>query len=218
MNWKCVSVMVLCVMGLPALAMAEVTPCQLTWNPNTESDLKGYRIYKPGQITPLAQVPKTVTSYDCSGTADNVWHPFYVTAIDDAGSRTDTTRNPAGDNESLPSLTVQKMFAITSPVLSPPTGFMISGVTFTWAAVPGATGYALRVHEAGTPYEPCTSMAFCADVLGTSQPVALKPNTKYDVWLHSRNAQGLSVTTAGLSFTTPVIDIVKPASPTLTIQ
>lgn len=196
-------------LALPGLSYAEITPCSLTWAPNTESDLKGYRIYKSptsGVYGPrLTEVGK-VGVYDCSGTADDKTYFFRITAIDDAGSRTDGTQNPLGDNESVPSNEVSKLFKITSTVtlLPPPTNFKATGSTLSWDAVVGATAYALRVHEAGAPYDPCTSMVFCANVTGTSKTFTLKPGTAYDAWIHSINALG-NGTSIGTSFTTPAL-------------
>jgi len=75
-------------------------------------------------------------------------------------------------------------------------------VEFSWDAAANAIKYQLRVHEDGTPYDPCTSMTFCADVTGTTQSVILKPNTKYDWWVMGVGADGTIGPSTGSSFTT----------------
>lgn len=70
---------------------------ELSWKPNTESDLAGYRIYRNG--LPLVKVDKTVTIYrDANIPADMLAVSYYVTAID------------TSDNESAPSNVVTKVF------------------------------------------------------------------------------------------------------------
>ncbi len=202
--------------SLPSPVQAEVAPCALTWAQSTAPDWKGARIYKDNDPVKLAQVGK-VTGFDCSAEADDKIHEFYLTFIDDAGDRTDTTRNPAGDNESPPSNSVSKLFARTVSVLPPPTGLSVSAFTFKWNPVPGALSYALRVHEAGTPYEPCSSLTFCGDIVGTSKVINLKPGVTYDIWIHTRSLAGLS-TSATLTLDTPAIDTVKPAAPTISVK
>lgn len=194
---------------LPGTSFAEIFPCTLGWTANTEPDLKGYRIYSSltaGVYGPkIAELGK-VTTYDCSGTADDKLHYFRLTAIDDAGDRplTDPTRNPDGDNESVPSNEVSKLFKIAIVTLAPPANFKATGSTLSWDAVVGATGYALRVHEIGTPYDPCSATVFCSNVTGISKTFTLKPGTAYDAWIHSVSAAGLG-TSVGIKFTTAVV-------------
>lgn len=119
-------------------AFAETIPCTLSWTANTEPDLRGYKLYfstspPPAVKTLKAQLGK-VTTYDCSGPADNLTHYYHLTAIDDAGTRTDDTRNPDGDNESDPTPTVSKSFNGTITPLT----FTVKAVT---PAVAGQYGY-----------------------------------------------------------------------------
>lgn len=119
-------------------AFAETIPCTLEWTANTEPDLKGYRVYfsttpPPALKKMIAQLGK-VTTYDCSGPADNLTHYYHLTAIDDAGERTDDTRNPDGDNESDATPTVSKSFKGTVTPLT----FTVKAVT---PAVAGQYGY-----------------------------------------------------------------------------
>jgi hypothetical protein len=77
-----------------------------------------------------------------------------------------------------------------------------STIVFSWSAVQGAVKYQLRVHEDGTPYDPCSGMAFCGDIQGTSQSIALKPGTKYDWWVAALQADGTVGPSTGSSFVT----------------
>jgi hypothetical protein len=75
-------------------------------------------------------------------------------------------------------------------------------VEFSWDAASNAIKYQLRVHEDGTPYDPCTSMAYCADVTGLTKSVMLKPGTNYDWWVAGVGPDGTVGPSTGSSFTT----------------
>jgi hypothetical protein len=72
----------------------------LTWNPNTESDLAGYKVYRATASgaygTPIATLPGNVTSYVSAGLQVGTTYFFTVSAYDSAG------------NESLRSIEVSK--------------------------------------------------------------------------------------------------------------
>ena len=194
--------------------MAEAASGILQWEANTETDLAGYKIYRElkscaafGAITAtnkpllLATVSK-VTTYTDNTIPDNVIDVCYwLTAVDTSA------------NISAFSVSAGKKFAIA---LSAPTPFTQVNGTFSWGMVAGATGYLLRVHESGTPYDPCSSMTFCNDVgtlTGTSKVVLLKPNTLYDVWVQAHDATGKAGLSTGMSFTSSPPDTIPPVEP-----
>ncbi|TKB95636.1 MAG: hypothetical protein E8D41_00305 [Nitrospira sp.] len=72
----------------------------LTWSPNTESDLAGYKIYRAttsgGYGAPIATLQGSATTYTATGLQMGTTYYFIITAYDSAG------------NESLPSNEVSK--------------------------------------------------------------------------------------------------------------
>lgn len=77
----------------------------LTWNPNTESDLAGYKVYYGTQAGTYSQVTNVgnVTTYVISGLTEGSTYYFAVTAYDTSG------------NESGSSAEVSKTFVDTTP-------------------------------------------------------------------------------------------------------
>ncbi len=75
--------------GMPTndVSTASVT---LTWDPNTEGDLAGYRVYQgtaPGEYgLPIATLPATLTSFLVEHLQVNMTHFFAVTAFDTSGN------------------------------------------------------------------------------------------------------------------------------------
>lgn len=196
---------------LPAIVFAAST--NLAWNANTESDLEGYNIYREnvscatfGAVTDIHK-PKLlvtigkVTSYVDSTVPDNIAQVCYwMTAKDTSG------------NVSIISVPVGKTFIVKLPA---PSTITYSNGVFSWEAVEGATGYLLRVHELGTPYDACdsTSWTYCNEVgtlVGTSKSVTLKPNVQYDVWVQAHDVLGMLGETKGM-MATYVPDVTPPA-------
>jgi hypothetical protein len=64
-------------------------------------------------------------------------------------------------------------------------------VTVSWGAVPGATGYRLRIHKVGTPYEPTSGLVAALDQTGTSYTFQAEPSASYDWWVHTLNTDNL---------------------------
>ena len=62
----------------------------LTWKPNAERDLAGYKIYRATASgaygAPIATVPKTATSYIAKGLENRTTYFFVITAYDVAGN------------------------------------------------------------------------------------------------------------------------------------
>ncbi|MDP3091154.1 MAG: fibronectin type III domain-containing protein [Nitrospira sp.] len=62
----------------------------LSWNPNSESDLAGYKVYRAtssgGYGAPIATIPAGSTQYVSSGLAKGFTYFFVITAYDQAGN------------------------------------------------------------------------------------------------------------------------------------
>jgi hypothetical protein len=62
----------------------------LTWDPNTESDLAGYKIYQATASgaygAALGTVPAGTVTYQATGLSANTTYFFVITAYDDAGN------------------------------------------------------------------------------------------------------------------------------------
>lgn len=184
----------------------------LTWNPNSESDLAGYRLYRglfPCPATgalpnPAYQDVGNVLLFKDSAIPDTATDVCYdITAYDLSGNESGHSTK-AGLSKPVPPITA-------------PTNFTQANGVFTWDAVIGAAGYLLRVHEDGTPYDPCdVVLTFCNTpstlITTTSQAVTLKPSTRYDAWIHAVTPAGVVGPLTGYSVTTPAL---PPAAPVL---
>lgn len=203
-----------CSVGLPPAYAADVT---LTWNQNTESDLAGYKLYR-GTVSGQYGNPVTlgkVTQHTLTLpnlTVDQTYY-FALTAYDLAG------------NESGKSIEASKLVTGTPlpPSLPRPTQFAATPLPdgrtqLTWddMQLPAGTGYLLRVHLAGTPYAPCSGMAFCGDVLPTNSLTLALPPGEYDAWVHSARSVSEWGPSAGMRFTVvaPAPVDLPPAPPT----
>jgi len=199
---------------LPLMAFSAST--NLSWQANTESDLAGYNIYRED------------TTCAAFGTATNTRKPKSLVAVGKVTTHVDSTvpdnvkdvcywltaKDLVG-NESGFSVPAGKTFTVVVQLPSPVT-FTQSGGVFTWSKVEGAAGYLLRVHEAGTPYDPCESMTFCnksGTLTETSKKIVLKPGVLYDVWVHAHDVTGAFGPSRGLSFTSDIPDVTPPAEP-----
>jgi len=121
----------------------------LIWSPNTESDLKGYKIYigtSPGVYGNPVDVGN-VTAYTISTLTAGTTYYFAITAYD--------TETPS--NESNPSLEVSKTIPIGSGDTPPPLGdstlltpagrFSTTKPTYAWNAVQGASWYQIWIND-----------------------------------------------------------------------
>lgn len=83
------------------------TKVKLTWAPNTESDLAGYRIYqRVGETaydmqTPINNIPVGTEEYIISDLPDNKYH-WVLTAYDLAGNESDPCVEVGGNFDSPP--------------------------------------------------------------------------------------------------------------------
>lgn len=214
--WTLLAPMILSIIGMAGVLLA--SEVSLTWNQNTESDLAGYKLYQattPGQygapVATLGKVTQHTRTLPDLSTSQTYY--FALTAYDLTG------------NESGKSSEVSKLVSGTPlpPALPMPTKFtatpLLDGRTqLAWdnmQLAPGA-GYLLRVHLAGTPYDPCTSMAYCGPVIpANTLTLALPPGT-YDAWVHSARSVSDWGPSAGLKFTVVAAAPVDPppAQPT----
>lgn len=203
--------LVMTVLTVGALYAATVT---LVWNANTESDLAGYKIYQStvsGQYGAPVAVVGNVTTQTLTLPSLDVDQAYFfaITAYDLAG------------NESGKSAEVNRLIAGV-PVALPftaPTNLVYANGKFSWNAVPGATGYLLRVHDVSTPYATVCdhiAWAYCnarGTLTSTSVTVPLKPGT-YDYWVQAHNATTEGPPSGGvITITAPPVD-VPPAPPT----
>lgn len=195
---------------IPSIAIPATV--ELGWNavPETPTaSVQGYKLYRGsipcsdvGPLAFFADVGKVLSFRDT--TVPDTWTNvcYEVTAHNTKG---DSGRsNRAG-----------KALTVATVLPASPTNFRYDAGTIRWDAVLGATGgYFLRVHEAGTPYNPCSAMTYCNETVGslmtTSLVLPLKAGTLYDMWIHSVAADGTMSTSVGSSFTTP-IETVPPA-------
>ena len=74
---------------------------QFEWDPNTETDLAGYKIYKgtsSGHYSaPIATLPANSTSYEADGLQKGSTYFFVVTAFDNSGNE-----GPLSDELTIP--------------------------------------------------------------------------------------------------------------------
>lgn len=71
---------VLLIASLPLLLAATV---QVSWNPNTESDMASYRVYEGTNL--VGTVTHPTTTIDILNVADGTWI-YFVTAVDQSGN------------------------------------------------------------------------------------------------------------------------------------
>ena len=173
----------------------------LTWNANTETDLAGYNVYC-GKTSGIYNVPiklGKVTTYTVDLPTLTVDQKYFcvVTAYDLTG------------HESGKSNEVNKLIVgVPVIVLGTPTNFRAVTVngktTLSWDAVSNATGYLLRVHKKGTPYEPCNSMVVCSPVITTRSMELPLPAGDYDAWVHAATSLTVFGLEQGIVFTVPL--------------
>lgn len=190
----------------------------LKWNPNTESDLQGYRLYRAPVDT--CPDPKSLR-FDQDDVVvtelGNVTEVVDGVPDSQAGAAYVLTAFDKTDNESDYSNCVARPKPIT---LTAVTNFRYEDGIMKWDGVKDAVGYLLRVHEQKTPYDPCSSMAVCTpnnNAIKTTSfsLVALtKPGKMYDAWIHPVGKAGEVGPSAGTMFTVEIIDVDEPAVPT----
>ncbi len=155
------------------------TEVQLNWQPNTESDLAGYIIYRNN--TEIARVDNNATSYTDSGLVPGTTYTYGIKAYNTSGLTSDMSNT----------------VTVTTPKPPAPTNLTVSnitttGATVTWDPVSGAESYNVYLND----------FLYAAYVTGTSYNITgLDPATSYTVRVTAviSNVEGESATT---SFTT----------------
>lgn len=191
--------------------IAEAKKATLTWNLGTEIDLAGYEVFREKTCTVLENVRTSIAVLDKVITYDDNTVPEDWTEVCYWLKARDFTGNKSGFSNAA----IKKYITL----LPPPTNLKYVNGVISWDTVVGATGYLLRVHEQGTPYLPCESMVFCnalGTLAGTSKSVILKPDTQYDVWIHSHDIANVFGISVGISFRT-VPDTIPPQVPVLKV-
>lgn len=189
--------------------MVEAGTGTLTWTANTEPDLGGYNVYC-GKASGVYNAPiklGKVTTYTVDLPTLTVDQKYFcaITAYDAAG------------NESVKSNEVSKtIIGVPVIMLGTPTNFKAVTVngktTLSWDAVPNVTGYLLRIHLKGTPYDPCNTMVVCSPVITTRSMELPLPAGDYDAWVHAATSLTVFGPSQGIAFTVPILD-VPPANP-----
>lgn len=165
----------------PSTLTATATACnqvQLSWQPNTESDLAGYIIYR--NYVEIARVGATATSYTDTGVQPNTQYTYGIKAYN-TSSMTSGMSNAA---------------TVTTPLPPTPTGLAINNVTSTgavasWDPVSGADSY--NVYINGSPAYNTTQTQY--------QITGLNPGTSYTVQVAAVMG-GVQSDLATASFTT----------------
>lgn len=117
----------LCLLLLPALAQAQTpitTNCMLSWSPNQETDLAGYKAWasKGGVKNQIVVIQKPTTQTSCAAlgvTTEGTWD-FSVSAFDTA------------NQESTPSTVV----GVINPPPAPPGGLQLSSQPIAMSVTP----------------------------------------------------------------------------------
>ncbi len=192
------------------------TGCTMSWTLGSESDLMGYYIYVDLLAVTLGPANRHdvgfVTSATCASlgiNADGTYHA-QLSAYDT--SRNESTKvNPAAPNATSFTLTGTSGTQTLSPpaILTPLNGVDPTQAVFSWVGVTGATGYIVNVHETAQPSIACNATLtnntlpnYCATITTNQFTLDLLPNTDYNWWICSKNAQGTCGLSNGNSFTT----------------
>jgi fibronectin type 3 domain-containing protein len=105
--------------GLTATALPEGNTIDLTWNPNTESDLEGYSIHKgdkPFELNWIADVDSGTVSFTDSGVTDGTMYYYQILAFDEVPNLSDfSSQTNAMAMDTIPP--------------APPTGLTIEVIT-----------------------------------------------------------------------------------------
>lgn len=203
-----------CALPVPPAYAETIT---FTWNANAESDLAGYKLYQgtvSGQYGPPVTLGN-VTTHTLTLPTLTVDQAYFwaVTAYDLAGNE-----SPKSDE-----FTRIVTGVPLPPALPTPTGFAATALAdgqtrISWDDMQLASGplFLLRIHLAGTPYEPCEGMAYCGNVTAPTGITLNLPPGSYDAWVHSAKSSGEWGPSAGMVFVvpTPVPVDLPPVAPT----
>jgi len=178
----------------------------LTWNPNSEADLAGYRVYVgllPGVYGAPIDVGR-VTSWTVPNLTAGLTYYFAVTAYDTEGNQSGYSNEVRKTIPSLPDLIAPLLSSVTA------SNRTMNSATITWGTdEPSDT----RVEYGTTLAYGLTTPLVTAPVTVHSQTLSnLLPGTLYHYRVHSRDASGNLATSADHTFTT-LSDTLAPAIP-----
>jgi hypothetical protein len=194
---------VLCVS--PSLAAAETTAtATITWQPNIEADLAGYKLYRG---IPCASPPAFLKDVGLATQTTDV----LLSSVREVQYAA-TAYDKAGNESAFGSAPCFKIAAVSMPEWeSPSLKTVPEGDTrFSWKPVESAVKYQLFVHDQTNPSYDCAQMAFCGDVIGTEQRVLLLPDRAYDFWVLAIGTSGLAGEAAGGRVTTVAVKLPAP--------
>lgn len=190
------------VLLLPTLAIADGS-LTVSWNPNSESDLAGYKVYygdRSGNYPTVINVGN-VTTYTVSNLQGGVTYYFVVTAYDNSG------------NESSYSLEVSA--TLPSSDTTPPTisavaaaNLTLNAATITWTTNEAADTQV----EYGFDANYGNATALNSQLLTAHSVIVsgLNANTTYHYRVKSRDAAGNLATSGDFTFTTLGVDATPP--------
>lgn len=178
----------------------------LTWNPNTENNIAGYKIYvgpSSQNYHPPIDVGN-VTTWTLTGLAEGATYYFAVTAYNTSGAESGFSNEVSKTFVSTPDQTAPEISSVNVTGLSP------NGATITWGTDEPANSQvqygAATVDEASTPVNNAMVTAHSQNLTG------LQPGTLYHFRVLSRNAAGLLAASADHTFTT-LSDTTAPGVP-----
>lgn len=176
-------VTVLTIPDAPLVTVSDATPTSLTlsWTP-ADASATGFKVYNG--TTLVATLTGATRSYVVTGLSPNTEYTHTLTAL-----------NASGESAKSAGATARTTVAV-------PTGLSLSSVddttaTFTWTAVPGATGY--RLYAPGA-----TTVAITSGATTTATLTGLNPGTRYDATLTALGTGFESAPTAAVPATTTI--------------
>jgi len=178
----------------------------LTWDPNTENDIAGYKIYvgpSSQNYHPPIDVGN-VTTWTLTGLAEGATYYFAVTAYNTSGAESGFSNEVSKTFVSTPDQTAPEISSVNV------TGLSSNGATITWGTDEPADSQvqygAATADEASTPVNNAMVTAHSQNLTG------LQPGTLYHFRVLSRNAAGLLAASADHTFTT-LSDTTAPGVP-----
>jgi hypothetical protein len=196
-------VLLLVLWSVPPPGFGETT-ATVTWQPNTEPDLAGYKLYRG---IPCTSPPAFLKDVGLTTQATDVLLPS-VREVQYAVSAYDKVKNESA----LGPAPCFKIAAVAMPEWESPALKTVpeGDTTFRWKPVEGAVKYQLFVHDQTNASYDCALMAFCGDVTGTEQTVLLLPDRSYDFWLIAIGTTGLASESAGGRITVVAVKLAAP--------
>lgn len=192
-------------MNLETLFAADAV---LTWDPNSESDLAGYKVYvgtaSQGYNPPIDV--GNVTTWTVTGLSVGTTYSFAVTAYNLSGSESDFSNEVSKTFSSAPDTAPPAISSVNADGITP------HGATVTWGTDEPAD---TQVQYGPTPAYGASTALNAAMATAHSQTLAsLQPGTLYHYRVLSRDAAGNLATSADHTFTTASdADTTSPSIP-----